>query len=650
MARGRLSDRARASQAIWPGFVDAMTALLLVLMFVLSIFMIVQFVLRATISGQESKLDELGLQLAQLSNVLAMEQDRSEGLEHNLTLTRANLEERSTEADRLATLVATLTGQRNDLTSRVASFEAQVASLLVDKSGLERVLASSRDNAAGLQSALASSQTNADDLNDQLTASDEEIARLRDANAKVISASEALQLALARARDEIDVGVEAARLAAARREAMDALIASLQVDKARLQTDKAAGQAAFTQLAAAKASDEALIAELEAAKAAGLTAISTLEADKAANLALIAVLESDKASLTDETALLSQEKIDRLQSLADLKAALTEEERQKLIEAAAVEALREKLRNADAELTAMTLVLEEQRREAEDTLTLLAAAEAARNQLDLNLNSEITERDKERALLATAQKLLSERQTQISVQDKNLALLNAQAVELRNQLAALSSQLDSSEAKDAAQQVQIANLGSRLNAALARELQEQAKEAARLRKEANDLATYRSEFFGEMRKALGDRQDIRIVGDRFVFQSEVLFPPGSALLGFEGRSELSRLGDAIREVSLRIPSQIDWILVVEGHTDNLPVSGNGQYRDNWELSQGRALSVVRYLAEFQGLPPERLAALGYGEYQPIDFENSVAARARNRRIEVKFTERPPRAQAVRLPE
>lgn len=629
MSRGRLSDRTRASQAIWPGFVDAMTALLLVLMFVLSIFMIVQFVLRATITGQENKLDELGLQLAQLSNVLAMEQDRSESLEQDLSLTRASLEERSNEADRLTSLVASLSSQRDDLTARVAGFEAQVASLLVDKAGLENALADSRANAAS--------------LTDQLTASDAEIARLRDANAKVISASEALQLALAKARDEIDESTEAARLAAARREAMEALIASLQADK----SDNAS---ALEALEAAKVADERLIEELEAAKAAGLVAISALEADKAANLALIAALEADKADLTEETKLLSQEKIDRLQSLADLKTALSEEERQKLIEAAAAETLREKLRNANAELTAMTLALEKQRQEAEETLTLLAAAEAARDRLDLSLTEEVSEREKEQALLATAKNLLEQRQERISVQDKNLALLNAQAIELRNQLAALSAQLDASEAKDAAQQVQIANLGTRLNAALARELQAKAKEAARLKKEANDLAAYRSEFFGEMRKALGDRQDIRIVGDRFVFQSEVLFPPGSALLGFEGRAELSRLGDAIREVSLRIPSQIDWILVVEGHTDNIPVSGGGQYRDNWELSQARALSVVRYLAEFQGLPPERLAALGYGEYQPIDFTNSVSARARNRRIEVKFTERPPRGQASRLPE
>ena len=148
-----------------------------------------------------------------------------------------------------------------------------------------------------------------------------------------------------------------------------------------------------------------------------------------------------------------------------------------------------------------------------------------------------------------------------------------------------------------------------------------------------------------MRKALGDRRDIRIVGDRFVFQSEVLFATGAAELGGAGRTELGRLGGAIRDVISRIPPEIDWLLVVEGHTDATPLAGTGRYRNNWELSQGRALSVVRYLSENEGLPAERLAALGYGEYQPVATGSDPASLARNRRIEVKFTERPPRGGA-----
>ncbi|MEO0430038.1 MAG: OmpA family protein, partial [Pseudomonadota bacterium] len=256
------------------------------------------------------------------------------------------------------------------------------------------------------------------------------------------------------------------------------------------------------------------------------------------------------------------------------------------------------------------------------------------------LDNAAAARERERALLALARSRLAESQTLASEQAKNLALLNEQAAELRAQVATLSAQLEASEAKDAAQSVQIANLGGRLNAALAREAQLKAREVERLRRENESLEAYRSEFFGEMRKALADRRDIRIVGDRFVFQSEVLFGTGSAQLGFEGRRELSELADALRDVIRRIPPSVDWLLVVEGHTDDVPLIGTGRYRNNWELSQGRALSVVQYLTEVEGLPSERLAALGYGEYQPLDTRNTPAARARNRRIELKFDERP----------
>lgn len=599
----RLSDRARASQAIWPGFVDAMTALLLVLMFVLSIFMIVQFVLRETITGQENRLDELGLQLAQLSNVLAMEQDRADTAEASLADTTA-------EANRLASVVASLSSQRDDLTARVASFEEQVASLMADRESLQSAL----------------------------TASESQIASLEDENRREITAREAAQIALAQARDEIDQQTEAARLAAARREAMEALIADLEADKA-------AGETAISELQANRAANLALIAALESERDALSVdretleaALARLETDAETLAAANKALEEDKVELTAE-------RVDRLRKLAALEEALSAEEQQKLVEAAAAEALRQRLANADAELTAMTLALEKQRAKAEETLTLLAAAEAARDGLEADLGDEAEALTREQALLATARAALAERQEKITEQAKNLALLNQQAAALRQQLASLSAQLEASEADDAARDVQLANLGQRLNAALARELALKAKEAARLAAERNDLETYRSEFFGEMRKALGDRKDIRIVGDRFVFQSEVLFAPGSANLGFAGQGELASLGDAVREVVARIPDEIDWILVVEGHTDNLPLSGTGRFRDNWELSQARALSVVRYLSDQQDLPPERLAALGYGEYQPIDPGATPEARARNRRIEVKFTERPPRGTA-----
>ena len=160
----------------------------------------------------------------------------------------------------------------------------------------------------------------------------------------------------------------------------------------------------------------------------------------------------------------------------------------------------------------------------------------------------------------------------------------------------------------------------------------------RLEAEAQDLENYRSEFFGRVREILGDREGIQIVGDRFVFSSEVLFEAGSAALGFEGQQQLGEVAAVIREIQGEIPEGINWILRVDGHTDNIPISG-GAFADNWELSQARALSVVRYLITAQGLPADRLAANGFGEFQPVDAANTPEARARNRRIELKFTER-----------
>ena len=164
-------------------------------------------------------------------------------------------------------------------------------------------------------------------------------------------------------------------------------------------------------------------------------------------------------------------------------------------------------------------------------------------------------------------------------------------------------------------------------------------EAERLAADVADLATYRSEFFGTLRRVLGDREGVRIVGDRFVFSSEVLFESASATLSGEGQAQIARVVGILAEVSGQIPDAIDWIIRVDGHTDNVPLAGTGEFADNWELSQGRALSVVKFMTDELGFPPERLAATGFGEYRPVNPENSSAARAQNRRIELKLTER-----------
>ncbi len=213
--------------------------------------------------------------------------------------------------------------------------------------------------------------------------------------------------------------------------------------------------------------------------------------------------------------------------------------------------------------------------------------------------------------------------------------------------------LDLADAADVEAQVQIEALGAQLNTALARvaaeerrraELEEAERvrlqaEAERLAAEAQDLERYRSEFFGRLRDVVAGQEGIRIEGDRFVFSSEVLFDPGRAELAPEGQADLAAVGAILRTIKAEIPPGIDWVIRVDGHTDNVPLSGQGEFADNWELSQARALSVVRYLIDNEGIPPERLAANGFGEFQPVAQGDTPEARALNRRIELKLTER-----------
>jgi len=201
--------------------------------------------------------------------------------------------------------------------------------------------------------------------------------------------------------------------------------------------------------------------------------------------------------------------------------------------------------------------------------------------------------------------------------------LTAAVAALREQLAKISVALDVSDAKVKEQQGQIAELGRRLNLALANKVQE--------------LARYRSEFFGRLRQIIGDRPDIRIVGDRFVFQSEVLFPQGSAELGEPAKKQLEPVISALKEISAKIPPDINWVLRIDGHTDRRPIS-NDQFASNWELSTARAISVVRY-AIAQGIPANHVAAAGFADKQPLDPGTGEEAYRHNRRIELKLTER-----------
>ncbi|NGM44967.1 peptidoglycan -binding protein [Rhodobacter sp. SGA-6-6] len=547
-----LSRHRRDSSMIWPGFVDAVTTLLMVLMFVLTIFTVMQSVLRDTITTKDNELSALTDQVAALSEALGLEQKRAAGLQSEVGELRASLTAALAEGERRAGVIAGLEadlaareGELAEARVRITDFEAQVAALLGqrDKALADlAVVTGERDESQARAEGLAAS-----------------VAELEAAKAKLITEAEAAQLALASLRDEIDAQAEAARLDAAKRAALEALVKDLQ----------------------AKGAEDA------------------------------AALESAKTELS-------------------------EAEAARLVDAAALDALRKKLEGADAELTAMTLALEEERRRAEETLTLLAAARTEAAQ---------AAGEKDAALAAAETALLAEQEKALAAA-REVELLNQQIAALRSQLGSLQQVLDEAEARDAEVQVQLESLGTQLNSALAQVAAEQKRRAEleeaerrRLEAEKADLERFRSEFFGQLSTLLQGREGVRVVGDRFVFSSEVLFNPGSADLAPEGRAQIAGVVQILDEIRGEIPEGIDWVIRVDGHTDNIPLSGTGEFRDNWELSQARALSVVRFMQQELGFPPERLAATGFGEYRPVTPGDSAEARAQNRRIELKLTER-----------
>ncbi|MCK9550169.1 peptidoglycan -binding protein [Aquamicrobium sp.] len=280
------------------------------------------------------------------------------------------------------------------------------------------------------------------------------------------------------------------------------------------------------------------------------------------------------------------------------------------------------------ELTQLLALEKGNTQDAQDALAnlqaSLSAAEAEKSRLEQLLAAGTGAGS---AATARADKLEGELDSERQISQRALSqveLLNQQISALRRQIAALEQALDASEARDRESNTKIADLGRRLNVALAQRVQE--------------LNRYRSDFFGRLREILADRENIRIVGDRFVFQSEVLFPLGSDQINEAGQGEMKKLADAIIELQKEIPPEINWVLRVDGHTDDRPLSGTGRFRDNWELSASRAISVVKFLIA-NGVPANRLVAAGFGEYQPLDEGATQEARDRNRRIELKLTER-----------
>ena len=811
---------ARFQASIWPGFVDAMTGLLLVLMFVLTIFMVMQFVLQETIKGQGMQLDELNLDIVQkndqlqdlagqisaLGNALGLERATAANLRDQVAGLDSSLAAAKADGRSQLALISTLTGQRdariaelNSANSRINDFETKVASLLVLQQQAEGDIDAFKLQVSQLQNAKAEAEVEISDfenqvvsllqqqdtLDGQITEFEAQLTLLvaqamEDSTRIATVESQVTELEAQNATASATIGDFEARVRQMLAEqARDrANIAELGSERASLQQSLLAAQATITaqvERAALAEKQRALMDEMlddmrRDTQATGANLSNTLALLASQQQRAVALEQAnqalqERAKGLDESLEEGQLKINELleegqleiaaaailrERLFDAETALTQQELERFSMAAATEKLRKDLENSEAALSSLALQLNDQRKKAERTLTLLAAAQTAGSglneklvtalltleaakaaetlsqeqlaalqkqdaattqelqeallrlknreiklaqlQTDLEmaqgslrakaaelqstqsrleevlplrealaraismqttLEEKLTEAETEAALLATAQGELSKAEAISTEAQRQMALLSAEVGELRAQIGGLQSILDDARRRDEDNNVKITNLGSDLNMALAQaasearknlvletvEKQRLAEEAARLAIEAKSLGKYKSEFFGRMRGLLEGIEGVQIVGDRFVFSSEVLFPSGGADLSVRGRRDIANVSKILQDIADQMPSGIDWILQVDGHTDDQAVLPGSEWGSNWELSQARALSIVLFLANEQGMEPSRLSANGFGEFQPLNPEDTPAARAQNRRIELKLTER-----------
>ncbi|MCR9071724.1 MAG: peptidoglycan -binding protein [Alphaproteobacteria bacterium] len=544
-----LARRRNRDTNTWPGFVDALASLLMVIIFVLMIFIVAQFYLTQILSGKDDTLARLNQQIAELTDLLSLEREANAELRVTVAQLSSELQTSLSARDRL-------NAQVDRLTAAQSTLETRLADLTRERAVLQGRIDSLEASRTGVDSRLL------------------EVLRERDALLGKLAEIERKERIATSERDAIAIDLERALdVVQANRDTIEAQLKDLE----RLRRDLSALRQTRADLERQIAGLVALRQRLEADLAGAGAEIATLKTDQAAAAARIAALDTDLTASRE--------------TVQDLNQTLGAE--------------RDKTKALEARLADQT------------ERTLLAQKEI--EDRDIRLEELFSDLNASRETLVQAREALSEEERAAAEARQQVELLNAQIAALRQQLARIEEALEVSERENESKNARIVDLGKRLNAALATKVQE--------------LARFRSEFFGRLREVLSGREDIRVVGDRFVFQSEVLFASGSADIGEQGRESLAQLASTLKEIAERIPDDINWILQIEGHTDAVPIS-NERFANNWDLSAARAISVVEFLIQ-QGIPANRLSATGYGEFQPIDTQNQN----RNRRIELKLTQR-----------
>ncbi|BBK40110.1 hypothetical protein STVA_01300 [Allostella vacuolata] len=591
---------------IWPGFVDALTQLLMVVIFIVLVFTVSHFYLGFALEGRDAAVERLNRQVGELAEMLSLERSAAADLKStserlSVALDAAN-QDRSTlqgqltallaERDGLASHLSERTGERDRTQAELAARSTERDRLARDLATVETRAAAAVTDVARLEALLAAAQRTVTADKETIETQLRDLARLaRDLDA----------LRTLRADLERRVANLSATLAETSRRAVE--IEGEREQRTReLAQQTTALEAARTRIAGL---DEQ-VSRRERALSQGAQALADAERRTQALAAESEGRAGEIARLERQVRELASAVAERDARIRALSGALDDETARRQGDAREAERQAGQLRDRSRELEA--------RLASEQERTLLAQRTIEENAVRLRALFQRNERGE--------RELEAERQTSAAQRD-SMRALTAELEGLKQELAKLNAVLEASEVKNREQQVQIVDLGGRLNQALASKVEE--------------LSRYRSEFFGRMRSLLADRPDVEIVGDRFVFPAEVLFPVGSPDLTDTGRARMADLARTLKDISATIPPDLPWILRVDGHTDRTRVR-SPVFRNNWDLSAARAINVVQFLIE-QGIPPNRLAATGFGEFQPIDPGSSEQAFARNRRIEMKLTER-----------
>jgi chemotaxis protein MotB len=557
MAAGR--GRTRRQLDIWPGYVDVLSTLLMVIIFTLMVLVIAQVFLSHALSGRDQALAQLSQKVTELGDLLALEKTTNDKMTQQLA---------STISDRDAIAAALA----------AASDKAEVDAKLADA---YKLIDADRQKVQTLLGDIAALESLRDDLKQKLGVSQADA----DAAKKLTSEGE-LQIELLN------------RQMTAMRDQLAKLVVALDASETKAKADE------VQIIDLAKRHNEALAKLSQKVTELGdmLALEKTTSTDLRNSIAELAVQLQQSTAEHDKMKQRLASTISDRDAIAAALAAALADVKTKTAAAASDKA------EVDAKLADAYKLIDADRQKVQTLLGDIAALESLRDDLKQKLGVSQADAD-------AAKKLTSEDELQIE-------LLNRQMTVMRDQLAKLVTALDASEAKAKAGEVQIIDLGKRLNEALASKVEE--------------LARYRSEFFGRLKEVLGNRQDVQVVGDRFIFQSEVLFATGSSDIGEDGQRQLAAFADTLKNIAARIPTNIDWLLRVDGHTDKHPYHGG--LGTNWELSTARAIAVVKFLID-QGIPPNRLVAAGFAEFRPLAEGDSDDILRRNRRIELKLDQR-----------